>query len=244
MPITSNTPAQTVSPLSTVVSPNGSLGLNASDPIFFYQGGSQLASCMVANQYYTIQAVGGVNFGTYGTLQAAPIGTGVANTIGATYLASGPATLVAGPTGASASFANNTAGIGVMTITVAPTGGTAFALGQVVTNASLPATGLQIVSLLSGTFGAVSSTYLMSAATGTVGAAAITINQAALVTPLPIAQNTVILSNPSFVVPSTVLSGITSTTPFGFDTAADAKALVNQVQALTNALLAAGLINV
>lgn len=245
MPLTTNTPASTTSVLSTVVSPNGSLGTNANDGIFFYQGGSQLASCMVANQYYNVLAVGGVNFGSYGTLQAAPNGTGVANTVGAVYLASGPATLVAGPTGMQASFANNAAGIGVMTITTAPTGGTAFVLGLVITGASLPATGLQVVSLISGTLGALSSTYLMSAATGTVGAEAVTVYQAALVSPQPIAQNTVIMSNPNIApLPSTVYSGLTSTTPYGFASLANAQALVAQVQAIQAALVACGLMNV
>jgi hypothetical protein len=244
MPITTNTPSQAVSQLTTVVSPGGSLGANANDPITFFLGGNQVASVMVANQYYTIASVGGVNFGSYGTLQAAPIGTGVANTVGAVYLASGPATLVAGPTGASASFANNPAGIGVMTLTVAPTGGTAFALGQVVTGTSLPATGLQIVQLLSGTFGAASSTYLMSAATGTVGAAAVTIYQNAEVIPSAIAQNSIILQNPAFApLPATAYSGLTSTTPYGFSSLANAQALVAQVQAINAALLAVGLLD-
>ncbi len=245
MPITTNTPSVAISPLTTVVSPGGSLGLNASDGITFYLGGSQLASCMVANQYYTIQAVGGVNFGSYGTLQASPNGTGVANTVGAVYLASGPATLVAGPTGMQASFANNAAGIGVMTITTAPTGGTSFAIGQVVTGSSLPATGLQIVSLISGALGALSSTYLMSAATGTVGAEAVTVYQAALVAPAPIAQNSVILSNPNIApLPASCYSGLTSTTPYGFSTLANAQALVAQVQAIQAALVSLGLMNV
>jgi hypothetical protein len=225
------------------LTPNGSLGLNVNDGITFYGGGSQLASAMIANQYYQIQAVGGVNFGSYGTLQTIingiPLAVTTANTVGAIYLASGPATLVAGPTGASASFANNAAGIGVMTITVAPTGGTSVVIGTVVTGSSLPATGLQIVSLLSGTMGAVSSTYLLSAATGTVAAEAVTMYQAALVNPLPLNQNNVIAQNPAFA-PLAAYSGGTA----GFDTAAHAQAFYNQVVALNALCLALGLTDV
>ena len=244
MPTTTNTPSVAISPITTVLSSGGSLGANANDPITFFLGGNQLASVMVANQYYTIASVGGVNYGSYGTLQASPVGTGVANTVGAVYLASGPATLVAGPTGASASFANNSSGIGVMTITTAPTGGTAFSIGQVVTGSGLPATGLQVVSLISGTLGALSSTYLMSAATGTVSTESVTIYQNAEVIPSAIAQNSVILQNPGFApLPATAYSGLTSTTPFGFSTLANALALVAQVQAINSALLALGLID-
>lgn len=239
MPMTTNTPSTAVSQLTTVLTTGASVGLNANDPITFYLGGQQLASAMVANQYYTIQSVGGVTFGSYGTLQAAPIGTGVANTVGAVYLASGPATLVAGPTGAQASFANNASGVGVMTITTAPTGGTAFLLGQVITGAGLPATGLQVISLLSGTLGALSSTYLLSGATGTVATEAITIYQNAEVVPAPIAQNSVILQNPNFTPLIAYASGTA-----GLATGAAMQNLVQQVQALTNALLALGLIDV
>jgi len=238
-----STPYQSQVAPTSAVTPNGSLGASATDGITFYAGGSQLASAMVANQYYKIQAIGGVNFGSYGTLvtsiNGVPTGTGVANTIGAVYLASGPATLVAGPTGASASFANNAAGIGVMTITVAPTGGTSVIPGTVVTGAGLPATGLQIVQLLSGVAGAVSSTYLMSAATGTVAAEAVTMYQAALVNPLPLAQTSVISQNPAFAPLAAYATGTA-----GYDTAAHAQALYNQVQAITAVLLAAGLIDV
>jgi len=226
--------------VTTVEAPGASLGQSVTDTITFYQGGLQLANTMVANQYYTIASVGGVNFGSYGTLQTNQ-GIGVANTVGAVYLASGPATLITGPTGMQMSFANNSAGIGVATITTAATGGTAFAVGQVVTGTGLPAAGVQILSQISGTLGATSSTYLCNGATGTIGAEAVTVANPAYVIPSPLAQNSVILTNPALLVPSTVLSGVTASSPYGFDTAADAKALINQVQAIANALLSLGI---
>ena len=58
-----------------------------------------------------------------------------------------------------------------------------------------------------------------------------------------VAQTNAAITNTGFnTLPSTVLSGLTATTPYGFDTLADAQALVNQVKALTAALVAVGLI--
>lgn len=252
MPSYSSQPYTASVPLATVVSPGASVGNGIVDTVTFYNTSQQLANKMVANQYYTVTAVGGVNFGSYGTLQAVPFGNGVANTVGAVYLATGPATLIAGSTGASASFANNAAGIGVMTLTVAATGGTSYPIvGQVVSGTGLPLGGLIVVSILSGANNAVSSTYLLSGATGTVGAAAVTLSQAAYVDPYPIAQAAAVIPytpNPVMVNPnttplaSTVYSALTSTTPFGFATLAQAQSLVAQVNAINAALLAIGIL--
>lgn len=234
-------------PLQTMLAPGAAVGQSPTDTITFFGNTMQLASKMVAGAYYTVGTVGGVNFGTYGTLQAAPNGNGVANTAGSVYLATGPATLVAGSTGASASFANNAAGIGVMTLTVAATGGTAFPIvGQVVTSAGLPTGGLIVVAILTGANNAVSSTYLLSGATGTVGAAAITLSQAAYVDPLSIAQATSLnpyTPNPILVNPNTAPLAAYVTGTAGLDTAAHMQALYNQVVAITQALLAVGIIS-
>ena len=74
------------------------MGQSASDTLSFYNGPTQLATDMVVGQYYTVVTVAGLNFGTYGTLQSAPLGNGTANTVGAVYLctsvpASGTATV-------------------------------------------------------------------------------------------------------------------------------------------------------
>ena len=233
-------------PLQTALAPGAIVGQSITDTITFYGEGQQLANLMVANQYYSIAAVGGVNYGTTGTLQAAPLGNGVANTVGAVYLATGPATLVAGSTGASASFANNAAGIGVMTLTVAATGGLTFPIvGQVVAGAGLPLGGLIVVAGITGANNAVSSTYLLSGATGTIAGEAITLSQAAYVDPLPIPQAssaTPYLPNPIMVNPNFAPLIAYAAGTAAYATAAQAQALYQQVQAITAALLAVGIL--
>ena len=240
-----STPYIVTVPLSTIVGPGASVGTNLTDTAAFWGIGNSLATKMVANNYYAINQVGGVNFGSYGTLQTNQ-GTGVANTVGAVYLASGPATLVAGSTGASASFANNAAGIGVMTLTVAATGGTTYPIvGQVVSGTGLPTGGLIVVSIISGANNAVSSTYLLSGATGTVGAAAITLSQGSFVDPLPVAQASSLnpyTPNPIMVNPATTPLAAYAAGTAAYSTAAMAQALYLQVQAINAALLAIGII--
>ena len=75
----------------------------------------------------------------------------------------------AGSTGGSASFATN-----VMTITVAPTGGS-LAIGQYVIAAGV-AVGTYITGLASGNLNANGSTYTLSTTPGTIGAEAFTTN--------------------------------------------------------------------
>ena len=233
-------PYTTTDTVTTVLAPGAVVGQTQNDVITFFGGGVQLASVMVENQYYTVDVVGGVNFGTYGALQAAPNGNGVANTVGSVYFVTGPATLIAGSTGASASFANNSQGIGVMTLTVAATGGTVYPIvGQVVTGTGLPLTGLIVQSILTGANNAVGSTYLLSGSTGTVAAEAITLYQASYVTPLPIALTSPILSNPAF---GPLVTSAATTGGFGFLTAAEFTAAQAQLQALTAAFLALGVI--
>jgi hypothetical protein len=228
-----STPYIATVPLITLVGPGASVGTNLTDTATFWGTGNSLATKMVANNYYAINQLGGVNFGTYGTLQTNQ-GTGIANTIGAVYLASGPATLVAGSTGASASFANNAAGIGVMTLTVAATGGLTYPIvGQVVSSAGLTGSFL-VVGIISGANNAVSSTYLLSGATGTVGAAAITLSQASSLNPYT--------PNPILVNPATTPLAAYAAGTAAYSTAAMAQALYLQVQAINAALLAIGII--
>ena len=240
-----STPYIATVPLTTVVGPGASVGTNLTDTAIFWGTGNSLATKMVANNYYAINQLGGVNFGSYGTLQAAPLGNGVANTVGAVYLASGPATLVAGSTGASASFANNAAGIGVMTLTVAATGGLTYPIvGQVVSSAGLTGSFL-VVGIISGANNAVSSTYLLSGATGTVGAAAVTLSQGSFVAPLPVAQASSLnpyTPNPIMVNPATTPLATYAAGTAAYSTAAMAQALYLQVQAINAALLAIGII--
>jgi hypothetical protein len=239
-----STPYIATVPLTTLVGPGASVGTNLTDTATFWGTGNSLATKMVANNYYAINQLGGVNFGTYGTLQTNQ-GTGIANTIGAVYLASGPATLVAGSTGASASFANNAAGIGVMTLTVAATGGLTYPIvGQVVSSAGLTGSFL-VVGIISGANNAVGSTYLLSGATGTVGAAAITLSQGSFVDPLPVSQASSLnpyTPNPIMVNPATTPLAAYAAGTAAYSTAAMAQALYLQVQAINAALLAIGII--
>ena len=152
-------PYTTIDTIQTVLAPGAVMGQSASDTILFYNGPVQQATDMVVGQYYTIVAPAGLTWSSYGTLQAAPLGTGVANGVGAVYLC-----------------------------TSAPTSG-------------------------SGT-----------------------------VTPLAIPLTNAALTNSAFAPMTGVYSGLTSTTPFGFDSLAHAQALVNQVAAIDGALKALGLI--
>jgi len=115
--------------VTTVEAPGASLGQSNTDTITFFQGGSQLCTAMVVNQYYTVLAVNGLNFGTYGTLQTNQ-GTGVANTVGAVYLctsvpASGTALVAPLPLAQNSSILTNTAFVPLATQT-ATSGGYGF----------------------------------------------------------------------------------------------------------------------
>ena len=120
-----------------------------------------------------VVAAQGVTFGT--TIQS--LASGTMNAAGSTYnLSTTPGTIGAetittvagtapqGTSGGSASFATN-----VMTITVAPTAGT-LALGQQVIAAGV-AYGTTLLTLASGTLGAIGSTYTLSTSPGTIAAA-------------------------------------------------------------------------
>ena len=132
-----------------------------------------------------------------------------------------------------------------MTLTVAATGGLTYPIvGQVVSSAGLTGSFL-VVGIISGANNAVSSTYLLSGATGTVGAAAITLSQGSFVDPLPVAQASSLNTytpNPIMVNPATTPLAAYASGTAAYSTAAMAQALYLQVQAINAALLAVGII--
>jgi hypothetical protein len=102
-----------------------------------------------------------------------------------------------------------------------------------------------IVTLGNTTFSSYAS--LVSGTANTVGAVILCTSvpasgQTGTVFPQPLLQTSAILTNTAlYPLPATCYSGLTSSTPFGFSTLANAQALVAQVQAITSALVALGL---